>query len=47
MVMGLEGTKKFLSSHPKLKLEVYLLYDLTNGKIGKFKSKGMKKYFKD
>jgi thiamine biosynthesis lipoprotein len=47
MVMGLEGTKKFLSSHPKLKLEVYLLYDLTNGKIGRFKSTGMKKYFND
>lgn len=47
MVLGLEGTKKFLTNHPKLKLEVYLLYDLKNGKIGKFKSKGMKKYFKD
>ncbi len=46
MVMGLKGTKQFLESHPALNLDVYLLYDLKNGKIGRFKSKGMKKYFK-
>ena len=46
MVMGLEGTKRFLTNHPKLKLDVYLLYDLKNGKIGRFKSNGMKKYIK-
>lgn len=45
MVLGLEKSKLFLEQHPELNLDVYLLYDLGKGKIGRFKSAGMEKYF--
>lgn len=45
MVLGLEKSKQFLEQHPELELDVYLLYDLGKGKIGRFKSEGMVKYF--
>lgn len=47
MVMGLEKAKEFLVQHPELNLDVYLLYDLKNGKIGRYKSSGMEKYLTD
>lgn len=46
MVIGVEKTKEFLQKHPELNLDVYLLYDLNDGKIGRFKSAGMENYFK-
>lgn len=46
MVIGVEKTKEFLQKHPELNLDVYLLYDADGGKIGRFKSAGMEKYFK-
>lgn len=47
MVIGLEKTKEFLEDHPELDLDVYLLYDLGNDKIGRFVSTGMNKYLED
>ncbi len=41
MVMGLEGTKEFLASHPEMNLEVFLIYD-REGEVVTFTSEGMK-----
>jgi thiamine biosynthesis lipoprotein len=41
MVMGVEGTKEFLTSHPEMNLEVFLIYD-EKGEVLTFTSEGMK-----
>ncbi len=46
MVMGVEKSMKFVQSHPKLRLDIYLLYDDGSGNIQRKMSKGFKKYLK-
>ncbi len=42
MVMGVEKTKSFLSTHKELNLEVYLVFSDENGNMKTFASEGMK-----
>ena len=46
MVMGVERSMEFVRSHPKLDLDVYLLYDNGSGKIERTMTKGFKEYLK-
>jgi thiamine biosynthesis lipoprotein len=41
MVMGVEGTKELLASHPEMNLEVFLIYD-REGEVVTFTSEGLK-----
>ncbi len=44
MVMGVEKTKQFLSQHPELNLEVYLIYADKNGQLKVYMSNGFRTY---
>ncbi len=41
MVMGVEGTKRFLAAHPELRLEAYLIFD-QGGQLVTWMSEGMR-----
>lgn len=41
MVMGVDGTKRFLAAHPELRLEAYLIYD-QEGRLETWMSEGMR-----
>lgn len=46
MVMGVEKSMQFITEHPELGLEIYLLHDEGNGKLQRSMSPGFKTYLK-